>query len=89
LEARRSADVWADSEVTCLEVPLTEFDRFRERHPRIGERIMRNLAQLLAERLIVANNRVNLLTANDREDINATSALDQTGFTDAAFAVPT
>jgi glutaminase len=89
LEARRSADVWADSEVTCLEVPLAEFDRFRERHPRIGERIMLNLAQLLAERLIVANNRVNLLTANDREDINATSALDQTGFTDAAFAVPT
>jgi glutaminase len=89
LEARRSADVWADSEVTCLEVPLAEFDRFREQHPRIGERIMRNLAQLLAERLIVANNRVNLLTANDREDINAASALDQTGFTDAAFAVPT
>jgi glutaminase len=89
LEARRSADVWADSEVTCLEVPLAEFDRFRERHPRIGERIMRNLAQLLAERLIVANNRVNLLTANDREDINATSALDQTGFADASFVIPT
>ena len=89
LEARRSADVWADSEVTCLEVPLAEFDRFREQHPRIGERIMRNLAQLLAERLIVANNRVNLLTANDREDINATSALDQTGFADASFVIPT
>jgi glutaminase len=89
LETRRSADVWADSQVTCLEVPLAEFDRFRERHPRIGERIMRNLAQLLAERLIVANNRVNLLTANDREDIKATSALDQTGFADASFVIPT
>ena len=89
LEARRSADVWADSQVTCLEVPLAEFDRFREQHPRIGERVMRNLAQLLAERLIVANNRVNLLTANDREDIKATSALDQTGFADASFVIPT
>lgn len=89
LEARRSADVWADSQVSCLEVPLADFDRLREQHPRIGERIMRNLALLLAERLIVANNRVNLLTANDREDIKATSALDQTGFADASFTVPT
>jgi glutaminase len=89
LEARRSADVWADSTVSCLEVSLADFDRFREQHPRIGERIMRNLALLLAERLIVANNRVNLLTANDREDIHATSALDQTGFADASFVIPT
>ena len=89
LEARRSADVRADSEVTCLEVPLAGFDRFREQHPRIGERIMRNLALLLAERLIVANNRVNLLAANDREAIKAAGALDQTGFNDASFAVPT
>jgi len=37
---------------------------FRERHPRAGERIMRNLAQLLAERLIAANARVHLLTAS-------------------------
>jgi hypothetical protein len=29
-----------------------------------GERIMRNLAQLLADRLIVANAKVNLLTAS-------------------------
>jgi glutaminase len=89
LEARRSADVWADSSVSCLEVSLADFDRFREDHPRIGERIMRNLALLLAERLIVANNRVNLLTANDREAVRETSVLDQTGFADASFAVPT
>jgi glutaminase len=63
LEAHRSADVVADKSVTALEVPLTDFQRFREQHPRIGERIMRNLAQLLAERLIVANTKVNLLTA--------------------------
>jgi glutaminase len=63
LEAYRSADVVADRSVTALEVPLAAFQRFREQHPRIGERIMRNLAQLLADRLIVANTKVNLLTA--------------------------
>jgi glutaminase len=62
LEAKRSADVLADKSVTVLEVPLADFQRFREAHPRIGERIMRNLAQLLADRLIVANAKVNLLT---------------------------
>jgi glutaminase len=89
LEARRSADVWADSQIVCLEVSLDDFNRFRENHPRIGEQIMRNLALLLAERLIVANNRVNLLTSNDRETIATESTLDETGFADAPFAVPT
>ena len=64
LETHRSADVLADKSVTALEVPLRDFQRFREAHPRTGERIMRNLAQLLADRLIVANTKVNLLTAN-------------------------
>jgi glutaminase len=64
LETHRSADVFADRSVTVLEVPLGDFQRFREARPRTGERIMRNLAQLLADRLIVANNKVNLLTAS-------------------------
>ena len=64
LESHRSADVLADQAVTALEVPLADFERFREQHPRSGERIMRNLAQLLADRLIVANTKVNVLTAN-------------------------
>ena len=63
LEAHRSADVVADKSVTALEIPLADFQRFREQHPRIGERIMRNLAQLLADRLIVANTKVSLLTS--------------------------
>jgi len=63
LETHRSADVLADVSATALELPLREFERFRDQHPRIGERIMRNLAQLLAERLIVANTKVDLLTA--------------------------
>jgi len=64
LETHRSADVLADKSVTALEVPLGDFQRFREAHPQIGERIMRNLALLLADRLIVANTKVSLLTAN-------------------------
>jgi glutaminase len=64
LETHRSADVTADVASTALKVPLEAFQRFRDNHPRTGERIMRNLAQLLADRLIVANTRVNLLTAS-------------------------
>jgi glutaminase len=64
LETHRSADVFADISATALEIPLRDFERFREKQPRTGERIMRNLAQLLADRLIVANTKVDLLTAN-------------------------
>ena len=64
LDVRRSADVVAESAVSCVEIPIEAFNRFREAHPRIGERVMSNLELLLAERLIVANNRVNVLTAN-------------------------
>jgi glutaminase len=64
LEPHRSADVFADRSATAYEISLADFERFREQHPRAGERIMRNLAQLLADRLIVANDRVNLLSAN-------------------------
>jgi glutaminase len=64
LESRRSADVIADMAATAFEVPLRDFERFRGKHPRAGERIMRNLAQLLADRLILANAKVNLLTSS-------------------------
>jgi glutaminase len=63
LEATRSADVFADMAATVFEVPLKDFERFREQHPRASERIMRNLAQLLADRLIVANAKVDILTS--------------------------
>jgi len=64
LEPRRSADVVADMSATAYEIPLRDFERFRKQHPRAGERIMRNLAQLLADRLILANAKVNLLTSS-------------------------
>jgi glutaminase len=64
VEAPHTADVLADGVATVLELPLHDFQRFRDQHPRAGERIMRNLAQMLADRLAVANTRVNLLTAS-------------------------
>jgi glutaminase len=64
LETHRSADVAADMSASAWEIPLSDVEAFREQHPKAGERIMRNLAQLLADRLITANARVNLLTAS-------------------------
>jgi glutaminase len=63
LEPVRSADVLADASATAVEISTADFESFRDRHPKAGERIMRNLAQILADRLIVANTKVNLLTA--------------------------
>jgi glutaminase len=64
LEKTRSADVLADASATAVEIQIADFERFRDAHPKAGERIMRNLAQILADRLIVANTKVNLLTAH-------------------------
>jgi glutaminase len=63
LEERRTADVFADTAVECLELRIEEFDRFRREHPHIGERIARNLAAILAKRLILANTKIDVLTA--------------------------
>jgi glutaminase len=63
LDEQRTADVWADTNVKCLELPIAEFDRFRAEHPNIGERIARNLAGILAKRLILANAKIDLLSA--------------------------
>jgi glutaminase len=63
LEPVRFANVLADQSATAYEVQLQDFERFRKRHPRAGECIMRNLARLLADRLVVANAKVDLLTS--------------------------
>jgi glutaminase len=63
LDERRTADVWADTDVTCLELPMEEFDQFRREHPHIGEHVARNLAGILARRLILANAKIDLLSA--------------------------
>jgi glutaminase len=64
LEEYRSADVWADSLVQCHELPLDSYAGFREKYPQLGERIIRNLAVLLAKRLILANTKIDLLTSH-------------------------
>jgi hypothetical protein len=44
--------------------PLQAFDDFRARRPAAAEIIVRNLAQLLAQRLLQANTKIDLLSAN-------------------------
>jgi glutaminase len=62
IEPQRTADVWADTHVQSLELSLERFALFRDRRPRVGETIMRNLATLLSKRLIWANTKVELLS---------------------------
>lgn len=63
IENKRSADVWADTPVQCLELSVEAYRRFRLTHPHCAERIMANLAHLLAGRLMLANAKVELLSA--------------------------
>ena len=63
IEHQRSADVWADTEVRCLELPLDAFADYRQLHPQISLKIMKILSALLARRLILANAKVDLLSA--------------------------
>jgi glutaminase len=63
LEEPRLADVWADTNVRCLELTIEQFDLYRKHYPHAGERIMHNLAALLARKLAQANRRIDLLSA--------------------------
>ena len=58
----RTADVWADTPVQSLELPLEQFAEFCERRPRVGEAILRNLARLLSRRLVWANTKIEQLS---------------------------
>jgi glutaminase len=63
IENVRSADVWADTPVTCLELGIEQFETYCDQHRPLGRRILRNLARLIANRLIQANTKVELLSA--------------------------
>ena len=63
LDERRTADVIADTTIVCHVIPLEIFEKFRSENARVGEQIMRNLAMLLVARLVKANKKVDLLTA--------------------------
>ena len=60
----RTADVWADNVVRCKRISLDTLNDYRNRRPAAVERIMRNLAHLLAVRLGQANTKIDLLSAN-------------------------
>jgi glutaminase len=62
VDSHRRADVWADTAIKCIELPLERFYAFCEVYPKMGQRIMRNLAGLLAQRLGRANRRIDLLS---------------------------
>ena len=63
LESVRSADVWADTDVKCLELTLNAYSNFRKTYPDSGEKLMRNGAYLLSQRLRMANTRVDILSS--------------------------
>jgi len=63
LEKQRSADVFADTPVVCLELPLDSFAAYRSLRPETSLKIMRNLAAVLARRLVLVNAKVDLLSA--------------------------
>ena len=63
LTRERTADVWADTAVQCLEVPLRELVDYGNLFPTISLHITRNLSALLARRLVLANAKVDLLSS--------------------------
>jgi hypothetical protein len=50
--------------VLCRRIALDTFDEFRASRPAAAELIMRNLAHVLAHRLLQANTKIDLLSAN-------------------------
>ena len=62
IEQPRSTDVWADTEAVCVEVTADQYHAFQETHARAADKIMRNLAILLAGRIRMATARIDMLT---------------------------
>lgn len=59
----RSADVWADTDVECLELPLVALTDDPTLYPKIALDIAKNLSGILTRRLVLANAKVDLLSA--------------------------
>jgi len=62
IEEARAADVFAETEVVCLELGVEAFRTFEEANTRAASRIIRNLAVLLAARIRMATARIEMLT---------------------------
>ncbi len=65
LENLRSADVWADTDVRCLELTLHAYNNFTKAFPECGEKLMKNGALLLSQRLRMANAKVDILSSSN------------------------
>jgi len=59
--APRSARVTADTDLECYSLSLSDLDAFAEKNPQLMIHIMRNLAELLAQRLRKANAEISAL----------------------------
>jgi glutaminase len=64
LESIRSADIWADTDVKCLELTLDAYNNFRKSYPESGEKLMRNGAFLLSQRQRMANTKIDVLSSS-------------------------
>lgn len=62
LDQGRTADVFADTEVKCFELPLNNYKLFRNLYPASSEKIVRNLGDMLSDRITKLNNKINALT---------------------------
>jgi glutaminase len=64
LGGTRSANVIADTAVTCLELSLEAHGALERAHPQVTGRILYNLCGLLARRLAQANRKIEALGSN-------------------------
>ncbi len=63
IERTRSADVWADTDVQCLELPIDALTGDGALYPAVSLRILKNLSAVIARRLIQANAKIDVLSA--------------------------
>lgn len=58
----RTADVIADTEVKCFELSLHNYKLFRNLQPSGSEQIIRNLGEILSDRILKLNRKLDALT---------------------------
>ncbi len=62
IDQSRAVNIWSDTAASCMELSMDQFRLFQEAHPRASERIIRNLAGLLAGRIRMATARIEMLS---------------------------
>jgi len=59
-EEKRSADIVADTSITCHRITLAAFEKLKKDNPSVSDRIMKNLVCLMADRLKKANSKLEI-----------------------------